>query len=138
MKARTYLRRASADDYRAFYGKEPPEGLVGFCAERDGAMVAYGYVWIDDCGRAWTGVDKACEVPPLMLHRAIADFLAALQQEGIPALYALCDERIPTATRWLTRLGFAVDDALPKVYMPLVEKTLPVWKRVFDNDGMEP
>jgi hypothetical protein len=136
MKARTRLRRASDNDYRAFYGREPPESWAGFCAERDGKVVAFGWVWIDRQARAWTGVDKVHEVPPLLLHHGIVDFFAALQQEGIPALYALCDERIPSATRWLTRLGFAIDGTMPQVYMPEVEKSLPVWKRVF-GDGVE-
>jgi hypothetical protein len=128
MKAKTHLRRASDSDYRAFYGREPPEDWAGFCAIRDDELVAFGWVWIDEWGRAWTGVDKVHEVPPLMLHRGIRDFFAALQREGIPSLYALCDERIEPATRWLTRLGFAIDEAMPKVYMPTVESYLPVWR----------
>jgi hypothetical protein len=136
MKAKTHLHRASDDDYRAFYSREPPEGLVGFVAERDNELVAFGWVWIDQTGRAWTGVDHAHAVPPIMLHRAIARFFAAMQQEGIPALHALCDDRIPTAVRWLTRLGFAIDDTIPQVYMPVVDKFLPVWKRALS--GVEP
>jgi hypothetical protein len=137
MKEKTRLLRASDNDYRAFYGREPPEGWAGFCAERDGpegraTIVAFGWVWIDQQARAWTGVDKVHEVPPLLLHHGIRDFFVALQQEGIPALYALCDERIPNATRWLTRLGFVIDATMPQVYMPVVDKSLPVWKRVFD------
>jgi hypothetical protein len=137
MKGKTHLRRASPDDYRTFYGKPAPEiDWAGFCAIRDGEVIAFGNVWLDPEGRAWFGTDRASEVPPLMLHRAIRDFLAALQQEGIPALYALCDERIPAATRWLTRLGFAIDEAMPLMYMPTVESYLPVWRRNLNN-GME-
>jgi hypothetical protein len=137
MKARTRLCRASAEDYRSFYQKAPPEiDWAGFCAVRCGRIVAFGNVWLDAQGRAWCGVDQAAEVPPLMLHRGIRDFLAAMQQEGIPALYALCDERIPAATRWLARLGFAIDDTMAGVYMPEVDKTIPVWRRVL-KDGVE-
>jgi hypothetical protein len=136
MKAKTHLRRASDSDYRTFYSREPPEGWAGFCAERDGTIVAFGWIYIDAQGRAWTGVDKVQEVPPLMLHRAIRNFFAAMQAEGIPALHALCDERLPAATRWLIRLGFAIDDTIPQVYMPMVDKFLPVWKRALS--GVEP
>jgi hypothetical protein len=136
MKAKTHLRRANADDFRIFYSREPPAGWAGFCAAQEGEIIAFGWVWIDRTGRAWTGVDHAHAVPPIMLHRAIARFFAAMQQEGIPALHALCDERIPAATRWLARLGFAIDDTIPQVYMPVVDKFLPVWKRALS--GVEP
>jgi hypothetical protein len=132
----TRLRRAGDSDFRIFYSREPPEGWAGFCAECESELVAFGWVWIDQVGRAWAGVDRAAAVPPIMMHRAIARFFAAMQGEGIPALHALCDERIPTATRWLTRLGFAIDDTIPQVYMPMVDKFLPVWKRSLS--GVEP
>lgn len=130
MLVRTSLRRATDSDYRAFYGKAPPDDWVGWIAERQGQLVAFGYIWIDHLARAWTGIDNAREVPPVMLHRAIADIYAAMRDEGIPVLHALCDERIPAATRWLARLGFAIDEDMPKMYMPVVDKFLPVWKRV--------
>ena len=109
----TILRRASDDDYRALYGKEPPADWVGWVAERDGAVVAAAYVWVDQFARCWCGIDNARAMPLLMLHRMLRDVFAAMQQESIPALYCLCDERIPAASRWLFRLGFVVGQDYP-------------------------
>jgi hypothetical protein len=143
MPARTSLRRASDSDYRAFYDKEPPADWVGWVAEQNGRLTAFAYVLIDPQARAWVGIDNARCVPPLMLHRMIRDVFAAMQQEGIPVLFALCDPRISAAGRWLARLGFSVEERheggalyTPIVYMPTVDKHLAVWKRIL-GDGME-
>jgi hypothetical protein len=133
---KTSLRRATDSDWRAFYGNEPPEGWVGFCAECQDEITAFGYVWVDGFGRTWVGTDNARAVPLLMLHRAIAALFRALQEEGIDTLYALCDERIPKAAKWLTRMGFAIEYDIASVYLAEVDKCLPVWRRRLG--GVEP
>jgi hypothetical protein len=126
-KVKTYVRRATEADYETFYGRVAPERWIGFLAQNGDEVVAFGYGWVDQDARTWIGIDGADKVPPIALHRTLLGFLKAARAEGIPAIYALCDDRIPKAAAWLTWLGFAIDATQPQVYMPSVDRSLPVW-----------
>lgn len=99
------LRPATAADFTA-RGRAVPEVFLGFAAERDGEVVGYGLVVWDHEGRAWGAFDRFGDVPRFLMHRLARRVIAALREAGEPAIYAICDTRIPRAEEWLRRLGF--------------------------------
>jgi hypothetical protein len=127
MTEKICLRRASDEDYRAFYGKEPPLAWVGFAAVEGDAVVAFGFIYTDERGNTWGGVDEAARVPRVKLHRLTLEMLAALTEEGIEAVFATCDDRLARAAPWLERLGFAIDPSIQPVYVQGAER--PIWVR---------
>lgn len=106
---RQIARLATADDFRAFFGREPPNIWFGLTAERDGELIGMGVVRWDEWGRAWASFDAGEAVPPILMHRAARSAIDTLREVGEPAIYTFCDAAIPRAAAWLTRLGFAPD-----------------------------
>lgn len=102
------VRLATADDIRAFAGREIPDWCVewvAYVAEREGRPVALGTVLWDKWGRTWGAFDKTERVSPFLMHRLAKETIKQLKGIGIDTLYAECDP-IPAAAEWLRRLGF--------------------------------
>ena len=103
--AKLTIRVATEADFRAFYDREPPEVCVLMCGDRDGKIVGMAGVVYGDDGVA-IGFLDATERPSFALHRAAKKFLAVMKAVGEKAIYTSCEEGIPRAEEWLTRLGF--------------------------------
>lgn len=124
--SRAVLRLATADDLRSFYGCEPSAEWcaappAGHVATRDGRDIAIGVVTLDRYGRVWGWFDMREPLPAVLVHRYARRLLAALRQDGIEALHAICDRRKPRAEAWLRRLGFHEDDEMTR------DPAYPVW-----------
>lgn len=105
-------RLATPDDFRRFFGRDPPAVWFGLVAEKDGEILGVGIVQWDEWGRAWGSVDAAAKVSPIVLHRAARSAIDTLTKVGEPVIYAFCNTAVPHAAAWLARLGFAPDAAL--------------------------
>ena len=124
------LRNATAADYRALTGRDPPECWFGFAGVEEGAVVALGGVtWRWDARRmralCWCSFDARVRVPAVTMHRLALKTLRFLAGDGEPAAFAFCDHRIPGAEKWLRRLGFAPDAEMSTDYRE------QVWSRRF-------
>jgi hypothetical protein len=123
------VRSAGADDFTAYAGPPPPaewcSGEVQGCvAERDGRMVAIAVATEDREGRFWLWVNVRETVPAIVLHRHGLRLLRSLRDSGHTMIHAFCDPRLPTAERWLRRVGFRPGPLWPH---PTGEKRT-VWK----------
>lgn len=116
-------RLATADDFRRFFGREPPAIWFGLAAEdAAGAIVGMGIVTHDAFGRAWGSYSATRRLSAATMHRAAQRTLAALREAGEPVLYVHCHLSIPGAERWLRRLGFTAAPEIPS------DAENPVWK----------
>lgn len=105
----TSVRLASADDVRAFAGRDTPEWvveMVAYAAEQDGQLIALGTVFWDAAGRVWVAFDKRGDISAFTMHRLALRTLKHLRDIGTDVIHAECDECIPGADKWLRRLGF--------------------------------
>jgi hypothetical protein len=103
------VRLASDDDFRAFFGKEPPavwNALAGF---RDGRIVGMGGVVYSDDGVA-VGFLDVVERPSVTIHKSGLRFMAAMKRVGEPYVITYCDGKIARAAAWLDRLNFRKTD----------------------------
>ena len=115
-------RVATAADFRAFLGREPPPIWTGLVAEDEaGEIVAAGAVIWDEYGRAWGSYSTRQPLLAVTMHRAARRMLAALKAVEEPALYTFCSQSIPGAEKWLRRLGF---EPAPKL---TTDPEHPVW-----------
>lgn len=129
-------RLATPDEFRAFYGREPPEVWIGIPYEEAGEIVAMAVIFhvfrpmpdktIRD--EAWGTIDARKPLPATVLHRTAKHALAALKTAGEPALYTICRPDT-VAEKWLLRLGFSIDPSLHPEEVVYEGKTLklPVW-----------
>ena len=99
------IRLATDDDFRAFFGKEPPEVWTAMCGVRDGKVVGIGGVVYSDEGVA-VGFLDAKERPSMTLHRAALRFMTVMKDVGEPYIVTYCDAGMSRAKAWLERLGF--------------------------------
>jgi hypothetical protein len=121
------VRPATADDFRGFFGRDPPAVWLGLAAEEDGpgdkrTVVGMGVVHWDELGRAWGSYSATRQLSAATMHRAAQRTLAALSGAGEPALYVYCNMSIRGAEKWLRRLGFT---AAPEMTS---DARYPVWK----------
>ena len=99
------LRLATDDDFRAYFGCEPPEIWTAQVAVRDEKIIGIGGVVYDIKGQATAFLDTT-ERPSFVLHRAALRFLKTMRKVGEPSIRTACQEGIPRAAAWLTKLGF--------------------------------
>ena len=99
------IRLATEADFRAFYDRDPPEAWTAMCGDRGGKIVGMAGVYYDPDGVALGFLD-ATERPSFALHRAAKKFLSVMKAVGEKAIYTTCQDNIPRAEEWLTRLGF--------------------------------
>ena len=109
------LRRATADDFLAFFGRPPPTEIwFAVAACRGDELVAIGSVfWFWNARsasnhvlQAWAYIDEKEPMPAVVKHRIALRALAILRAEGETAIYSCCNSSIDGAERWLRRLGF--------------------------------
>jgi len=114
------LRLATAADFRGYAGRDPdPDWCAqwyGFVAERGGAAVGLGVISRDGQGRVWVWCDVREPLAAPFLHRAA----------GVTVLHAYCSDAIPSARRWLTRLGFRPDPTMPPLAGRAVWTCIPI------------
>ena len=99
------LRMASDDDFRAFFGKEPPEVWNALAGVRDGIVVGIGGVTYSPEGVA-VGFLDTTERPAMALHRAGLHFMSVMRKYEVSPVLTYCDGTIARANAWLERLGF--------------------------------
>ena len=97
-------RLATEDDFREFFQDEPPETWTAIAGVKDGEVIGIGGVTYSD-GVACAFLDTR-ERPSKTLHKAALRFFTVMREVGEPVIYTHCDEAIPHAAEWLTRLGF--------------------------------
>lgn len=109
----TQIRNARADDYVAVTKRQPPEIWFGMVAECDRKRVAVGKVewaWVQVGEEArlmcWASFDRLGEVAAVVVHRRVRQVFKMLREDGEKAVYCYCNTALPTAERWLRRLGF--------------------------------
>lgn len=122
------LRLATADDFRTFYGREPPPvgTWSGYVAERGSQIVGFAVVR-GLGGQCWASVDLMERLPPVLMHRTAVLALADLGRRGVRAINVYCDLAIPGAEHWLRRLGFCPSPELT------TDPDYPVWSRLVDG-----
>lgn len=114
---------ASADDFRRFFGREPPEIWFGLMAIEGEEIVGMGIVRHDEYGRAWGSLTLRKRLLPLLMHRTALRVLAALSEAEEPCILTFCDTAIAGAEKWLQRLGFL---PVPEL---TVDPNYPTWRR---------
>lgn len=110
------VRKATDEDFRAVYGREPPAIWTGLVVERGGAIIASGEVLWNEWGKAEGYIHKLADVPPVTVQRATLRVLQALRAVGEPDIHVGCDMGVPNAARWLERLGFAPTEHDPHIW----------------------
>lgn len=126
--SRITVRLARPADAEAYAGAALPAEwffgghLVGLVAERDGEMVAIGFITWDGLGRAWGWFSRRGSVSPFLMHREARRMLVGLREAEIAVLHAFCSQSIPGSANWLARLGFV---AAPEL---TTDPDHPVWR----------
>lgn len=116
------VRPASPADIRAYGGRDlPPECVetVAYLAERGGVVVALGGISWDKWGRVWGWYDSRERVSAFTMHRLARRMIGHLRGIGVGTLHAYCDDGVPSADRWLRRLGFRPAPIVPGAAEPV-------------------
>jgi len=93
------------DEFRAFYGQEPPAVYYAVIGYEGDVLAAVGGVQWDAWGRCWGFYDAKEKINRFTMHRVATRILAALKQAGA-SVATTCDWRIEGSERWLRGLGF--------------------------------
>ena len=107
---------ATDDEFRAYYGTEPPAVWLGVAHRQDDDIVGFGGVFWTDDGQAMGFFDRKVPVSAFIIHRVARRVLRALKQAGEPAVYVVCDRQFAKAEQWLNRLGFSPMNDNPDVW----------------------
>lgn len=111
------IRRGGDWDFQSYVGRPySPDWCVdtptGFVAEENGKIVAVAMVSRDIRGKHWLWYNARVPLSAVAIHRRARRLLDELREDGIGRLWCFCDEREPTAERWLRRLGFRPQERL--------------------------
>lgn len=111
------VRPATREDIEAFSDIPNKPTLKAWVGEVDGEIVALGGFAFSK-GR-WFGFcdlkDEARRYK-MTIARAAKMIIAEAKKQGIRFIYAEADKDEPSAVRWLTSLGFAVDPRTAFLY----------------------
>lgn len=102
------IRPATADDYLAQCGEEPPARVRAWAAEVDGRLIGVGGVCLPPGlpPVAFVDISEEARRYPVALHKTGLRFMSQVKHWGLKTVIATCDDESETANRWLVRLGF--------------------------------
>ena len=109
---------ATAADFAAVFGCQPPWRIRGMAAHRNGACVALGGLAYGPDGQAhafYAGTETVQRFP-VAITKAVKTGLVAARARGVRRIVAECDTTIEAAARWLARLGFRPTE-VPNVWI---------------------
>lgn len=94
----------SPADVEFWFGKVLP--FTGVGAWLGDEMVGIGGVGWDEAGTPWAVVDGPARLRPIEMSRWAQTVLRCVVASGEPWVYAMVDESIPGAARFLQHVGF--------------------------------
>lgn len=102
------LRTASDEDWRSITSQPVPAHWIGLAYEEQGTVLGLGGLYEAADGRWWATVAAKAK-RPVALRKAAREVLATAAAAEVP-VYALADERIEGAERFLRHIGFRETD----------------------------
>lgn len=101
------IRPSTPEDFDLF-AERLPYRVRAWTGEQDGKVLGIGGVYLAPDGTvgAWLQLLPGAERYPVTLHKTALRFLDDQKQRGVKTIVAMADDLIPSAERWLQRLGF--------------------------------
>ena len=100
------LRKATAADAQAFYGKPHPYTFIGYVAELDGEIIGIAGVFFDGGKRvAFSDLKPEVRKYRKFMVKTLKILAELFDSLGVP-VYAVANQAEPTAPYLLIKLGF--------------------------------
>jgi hypothetical protein len=100
------IRAATADDAKAYWGKNPPASIRAYVAEHDGKVMGIaGLVYGQNQIQAFADMAEGGQKYPLAIMR-ITKLVKALLNETRAPVYCNADVTLPNAKKFLEHVGF--------------------------------
>jgi hypothetical protein len=116
----TSIRFITESDIRHFFGMNTPNSLVGWAVDYHGKLAAIaGVIYTRPLPVVFSYIDPDVKAPDITVWRCAIKIWQNIKGLGHPSLYAVADDGLVTAPRFLTRLGFRLleNDARGEVYI---------------------